>query len=299
MHEDEVDIDDALVGRLLAAQNPGLAELELVRLETWGTDHVIYRLGDNMAVRLPKIGWASGQGKTESAWLPVVAPHLPAEVPVPIFLGIPDSAYPHHWYVAPWIDGDPVEPETADLSALATDLASFVTALQRIDTAGAPKPRRGSRGGLLIHADAATRAGADKLRSETDVDALLVAWQAGVDAPPWAGPPIWTHGDLMDGNLLLRNHRLAAVIDWGGLKAGDPAVDLMIAWSLFTPESRQVYLNRLDRVDDAMWRRGRAWALFAALLALPYYHDTNPDIVARSWRTVDAVLADVKNGGSG
>ena len=126
------------------------------------------------------------------------------------------------------------------------------------------------------------------------MDALLAVWDAGLDAPPWDGPAVWVHGDLSDGNLLVRDGRLTGVIDWGGLIAGDPAVELMVAWNLFDAEGRAVYRDALGFVDDAMWLRGRAWAASAAIQALPYYRDTNPDIVARSWRAVREVLADLE-----
>lgn len=297
MHDDEVDVGVDLVRAMVLRDRPDLGGRALTRLRTWGTDHVIFRLGDDLAVRVPKIGWAAGQGDKERTWLPLLAAGLPVEVPVPIFVGGPSASYPHRWCISPWIEGVPVDPATVDLGALATDLAEFVLALESIDVAGGPGPLEGQRGGLLAQADAATRASAEQLRGDTDVDALLAAWPAGVDAAPWHGPARWVHGDLMDGNLLLRQGRLAAVIDWGGLTVGDPAVELMIAWSLMDRESRQRYRDALGFVDQDMWLRGRAWATSAAVMALPYYRTSNPDIVARSWRAVQAVVDDIVDGG--
>ena len=292
MHADEVEIDLDLVRSLLAEQAPQWARLPLTRLATWGTDHVIYRLGDALSVRLPKIGWAATQGEKERRWLPMIARQLAVEVPVPVFVGQPQGRYPYRWYVSPWLAGQNPQPAD-DLTALAGDLAAFVLDLHRLDTAGAPRPEGGDRGGPLGPADASTRQSAELLRGQTDVDGLLAAWAAGVQAPAWQGQPRWVHGDLMDGNLLVRQGRLAAVIDWGSCKAGDPAIDLVAAWSLFAGPSRSVFRERLGFVDEPMWLRGRAWAVSAAVHALPYYRDTNPDIVARSWRAVDAVLADL------
>ena len=294
MHEDELSIDDSLVRSLVDEQMPVVAGLPLTRLDTWGTDHVIYRLGADLSVRVPKIGWAARQGEREARWLPRLAPLLPVDVPVPVFVGEPDHDFPHRWYVAPWLDGsNPVVEGAADLSQLARDLATFVLALERIDATDAPSPRRGQRGGDLADADGATRVRAQELGGDTDVDGLLAVWEAGLTAPAWDHEPRWVHGDLMDGNVLVRDGHLTGVIDWGGLSAGDPAVELMIAWSCFDADSRVVYRDALGFVDDAMWLRGRAWAASAAIQALPYYRDTNPDIVARSRRAVDAVLDDL------
>jgi len=293
MHEHEVEIDDALVRGLVDAQFPDGAGLALTRIEAWGTDHVIFRLGHELSVRLPKIAWAARQGEKEQRWLPELAPHLPVDVPTPLLVGEPADGYPFRWCVSPWLDGrNPNLDGSDDLDRLAVDLAGFVHALQAVDPSGAPPVRVGRRGGPLAGADESTRAGAERLRGDTDVDALLAVWEAGVHARPFDGPAVWVHGDLMAGNLLARDGRLTGVIDWGGLSAGDPAVELMVAWSFFDAERRAVYRDALDVVDDDMWRRGRAWAVSAALQALPYYRNTNPDIVARSWRTVRAVLGD-------
>lgn len=294
MHEDEVSVSDSLVNSLLRSQFHDRAHLPLHRLDTWGTDHVIYRLGAGLSVRLPKVAWAAGQGHLESRWLPVLAPGLPVQVPLPVHVGHAALGYPFTWYIAPWLEGENPSP-AADLAQLAGDLARTVRALQAVDPTGGPVALGGQRGGPLAAADASTRAAAESLRRVADVDALLALWDAGRAAPPWSDPPRWVHGDLMAGNLLLVAGRLTAVIDWGGLKVGDPAVELMAAWSLFDVESRATYRAALGFVDDAMWLRGRAWAISAALMALPYYRDTNPDIVARSWRTIEAVLSDCED----
>lgn len=295
MHEKEVDVDDALVRRLVDTQLPRLSDLPLRRIEAWGTDHAIFRLGGEFCVRLPKIHWAADQGEHESRWLPVLGPQLPVAVPAPVFVGEPCDGYPFAWCVSPWIEGaNPSLDAGADRRRLARELAEFVLSLQAIDTSGAPPPWYGT-GDPFSLADAELRERADELRGETDVDGLLAAWEAAADAPRFSGSPVWVHGDLLDGNLLVSNGHLTGVIDWGGF-AGDPATDLMIAWCYFDVESREIYRQALGFVDDAMWLRGRAFAVVKAIHALPYYRDTNPDIVARSWRTVRAVLEDLAGG---
>ena len=295
MHDDEIEIDEDLVRQLVVSALPDHAHLPLSRVEAWGTDHVIYRLGDECSVRLPKIWWAATQGRREERWLPVLAAGLAVEVPVPIFLGEPTEHYPYHWYVSPWLHGTGPGPSSGvDLDRLAVDLAAVLLDLQRVDTTGAPTPRAGQRGGPLEAADTFVRVRADELRAHpgVDVDGLLAVWKAGLAAPAWEGEAVWVHGDLSDGNLLVRDGRLSGLIDWGAACAADPAVELMVAWNLFDADQRATFREALGFVDDAMWLRGRAWATEAALTALPYYRDTNPDIVARSWHTVHEVLAD-------
>lgn len=294
MHGDaEVTVTEEQVVALLSEQFPDLADRPLARVQAWGTDHVIYRLGDALSVRLPKIGWATEQADKEARWLPVLAPQLPVEVPAPVGLGQPGHGYPYAWCISPWLVGEnPTPGGPVDQRVLAVELAEFVLALQRIDTTGAPPPSPDKRGAPLVNSDRSTRHCAELLRDETDVDALLAIWQAGVEAPAWHRAPVWVHRDLADGNLLTRDGHLTGVIDWGGLSAADPAVEIMCAWNLFEADTRDLYLDALGWVDPATRIRGLAWAVSTAVHALPYYRDTNPDIVRRSWRAVEAALAE-------
>jgi aminoglycoside phosphotransferase (APT) family kinase protein len=315
MHEDEVHIDGALVRRLLAAQLPQHAGLPLTQVEAWGTDHAIFRLGSELSVRVPKIGWAAAQGEKEARWLPELASRVaPVSVPVPLEVGEPTDEYPYQWYVSPWLAGETPRPDDAAWSAtvdrvrLARDLAAFVVALQRVEAPpGAPAAGPGRRGGLLAGADVSTRDRAAQMRAEPSlfppdldgrraVEVLLAVWDDGMNAPAWDGAAVWLHGDLSDGNVLMHHGRLSGVIDWGLLVAGDPAPDVMPAWNLFDAPSRAAYRDALGFVDDATWRRARAWAVCLAIQAIPYYRDTNPDIVARSWRVIRAVMAEVGDG---
>jgi aminoglycoside phosphotransferase (APT) family kinase protein len=296
MHRDEIEVDEGLARAVLSTQAPHLAGLSLERIDALGTDHTIFRLGGRLALRMPRIHWAAEQGEKEHRWLPVLAPLLPVEVPVPVLLGEPAHGYPFRWYVAPWLAGENPRPDgSVDLRRLAVDLAAFVRVLHDADTTGAPPPKPGQRGGPLGGADRATRRAAGQLRGDVDVEGLLEAWDAGLRAEPWAGAAVWAHGDLSDGNLLVRDGALSGVIDWGGLVAGDPAVDLMVAWNLLDGAGREAYRDELAFVDDAMWVRGRAWAASAAIQALPYYRHTNPDIVARSRRAAGAIVADLQH----
>jgi len=298
MHADEVDTDVSLVRRLLAAQFPQWADLPIEPVPSAGTDNTIYRLGEDMTVRLPRIGWAIGQVEKEQRWLPQLAPQLALAIPVPLAQGSPAEGYPWHWSVYSWLEGENATIERiGDLREAAADLAEFVAALQRIDPTGGPRPgtHNVGRGVPLATRDADTRVAIARLDSMLDTNAVTAAWDAALQAPVWKGPPVWIHGDLQSGNLLAQRGRLSAVIDFGCLGVGDPACDSIVAWTLFSGESRDVYHAAL-RVDDATWARGRGWALSVALIALPYYLDTNPVIVANARRAIAEVLADQTSG---
>ncbi|MDP9320264.1 MAG: aminoglycoside phosphotransferase family protein [Chloroflexota bacterium] len=298
MHADEVAIDGSLVRRLLAAQFPRWADLPVEPVESAGTDNAIYRLGDNMVVRLPRIGWASAQVEKEHEWLPRLAPHLPLAIPVPLAKGIPAEGYPWPWSVYRWLDGENATVDRiADLRQAATDLAHFVAALQRIDPTGGPPPAsNSSRGVPLAMRDAPTRAAIASLRETFDADAVTAVWEVALQAPAWPGLSVWLHGDLNAGNLLAQHGRLSAVIDFGCLVVGDPACDLMVAWMLLTAETRDVFRAALP-VDDATWARGRGWALSVALIILPYYRHTNPALCGIARYAIDEILADQRHTG--
>jgi aminoglycoside phosphotransferase (APT) family kinase protein len=294
MHADELDIDEALVGRLIAGQFPQWARLPVRRVPSSGTDNAIFRLGDALAVRLPRIHWAVDQVAKEQQWLPRFAPRLPLAVPVPLARGEPAEGYPHDWSVVPWLAGDNATAgRLPDLRRAAADLARFLLALRRLETTGGPPPADPTtgRGVPLAARDDYTRSAVAGLGGLVDGAAVTTAWEAALAAPAWDGPPVWIHGDLQPGNLLADRGRLSAVIDWGSLGLGDPACDLIIAWTLFSGESRAAFRAALD-VDDATWARGRGWALSIALVALPYYLETNPAITAASRQAIASVLAD-------
>jgi aminoglycoside phosphotransferase (APT) family kinase protein len=286
MHADELDIDSSLVRRLLAAQFPRWARLPLEPVPSAGTDNALYRLGDDMAVRLPRIAWAVGQVEKDQRWLPRLAPHLPLTVPTPLGRGLPGEGYPWTWGVYRWLDG--AEARLADPCVTATDLARFLLALQGIDATDGPRPS--GRGGPLIERDSDTRAAIAALDGEVDIDAVTAAWEESLAAPAWSGPSVWVHGDLAPGNLLVARGRLSAVIDFSCLTVGDPACDLQAAWNLFTGESRAAFRAEMA-VDDDTWVRGRGWALSVALIQLPYYLHTNPRLVANSRHVIREVAA--------
>ena len=291
MHADEIDTDVALVRCLLAGQFPQWADFVIAPVVSYGTDHDIYRLGDHLAARLPRIQWATGQAAKEAEWLPKLAPHLPLAVPVQLAMGHPAEEYPFEWSVYEWLPGENANGTIDDLDQAAVDLAAFVNALRRVDATEAhPRPPRG-RGAPLAELDEQVRRSIAELGDRIDADAALRSWEESVDAPRWDGEEVWVHGDLLPGNLLVVDGRLSAVIDFGGLNVGDPACDLQPAWNLFAGDSRTLYRAELQ-VDDASWLRGRGWALYQAVSALPYYWYTNPGMIRQASHALAQVLAD-------
>ena len=289
LHADELDIDAALVRRLLAAQFPQWAALPTERVPSGGTDNALYRLGDDLVVRLPLAEWAANGLDKELMWLPRLAPMLPVAIPVVLGTGEPAEGYPLPWAVYRWLDGEtPTIDRIPDPGLLATDLAAFIAALQRIDPASGPPAYRG---GPLDTQDAGTRASLDELEGVIDTDAAAAAWDQALQAPVWPGSPVWMHSDLMPGNLLVRDGRLSAVLDFSTVGVGDPACDLIVAWYLLPAPAREVFRAALG-VDDATWARGRGWALSLALGALSYFRDTNLAMVADARQAISAVLAD-------
>lgn len=295
MHADELDIDSALVRRLLATQFPHWAGEAIQPVLSAGTDNALFRLGRDKVVRLPRIHWAAGQPGWEQQWLPRLAPRVPLPIPVPLALGEPAAGYPFNWSIGPWLPGKSAAvAQPVDLADLATDLASFVVALHRIETTdGPPRPDRGGRGAPLAERHAEVRAALRDLGGLIDTTAAAAAWESALAAPEWEGAPVWLHGDLQPGNLLVRRGRLAAVIDWGALAVGDPACDLMPAWTMFAGESRAAFRDA-TRADDTTWARARGWALSVALIALPYYLHTNLVQVTLSRRAIAEVLAEAQ-----
>lgn len=291
MHADEIQTDADLVRRLLTAQFPAWAGLQIEYVDSYGTDHDIYRLGDQMSVRMPRIGWATGQAVKEAEWLPKLAPHLPLRLPVPLALGEPGDGYPFTWSVYEWLPGDNANGTIEDLDRAAVDLARFIVALRKVDTAGAHARPPGSRGAPLVELDRTVRRSIDALGSRVDDRAATACWEAALAAPAWSDAEVWVHGDLLPGNLLVVDGRLSAVIDFGGLNVGDPACDLQSAWNVFSGASRARFRAELD-VDDASWARGRGWVLFQTLTALAYYAQTNPGIVRQASRALSELLAE-------
>jgi aminoglycoside phosphotransferase (APT) family kinase protein len=285
MHVDEIDIDEELVRRLVAEQFPRWAEEPLMRVEPEGTDNAIFRLGNDLSVRLARRSGPTQPGGTEFVWLPRLAPVLPLSIPLPVAQGHPTAEYPWYWNVHTWVEGETLPVEDIDAMAAARRLAVFIGALQQVDSADAPP----GRGIPLAKRDGDFRYWLGKFAGDPRV---AKEWDRALTAPPWDGPPVWHHGDLDARNWLIRDGRICGVIDWAAMGVGDPACDVMVAWKLHSSSARDAFREALP-TDDATWARARGWALSQAVAVLAYYTPINNLTLyreAQAW--LDLVLSD-------
>ena len=289
-HADELDIDAELVRRLVAEQFPDWAESTVTRVASAGTDNAMYRLGEDMVVRLPRLPGGARQIETEQRWLPRLAPHLPLSVPVPLAMGAPGRGYELRWGVYGWLDGaNAYDAPLAELADAAGELGRFVAALRRVDAVGGPVS---FRGGPLGAQDADVREAIAELGADGTHDPALAtaAWEHTLALPQWDAAPVWLHGDLLPGNLLTGSGHLTAVIDFGCLGVGDPAADALPAWALFSAGTREVFREE-GEFEDVVWARGRGWALCFGLVAERYYRGgRNPVLAEVGHRAVREVL---------
>ncbi|WP_327391814.1 aminoglycoside phosphotransferase family protein [Streptomyces sp. NBC_01186] len=286
-------IDAELVERLIAAQFPRWSGLPVRPVEADGWDNRTYRLGEEMTVRLPTAeGYAPAVDK-EDRWLPLLAPALPVPVPPVLAKGEPGEGYPFSWSVRGWLDGETARPERVDdLPGFAVRVAEFVLALQRVDATDGPRAGAHSfyRGAPPGHYDGETRRALAALEGRIDTARATAVWDAAL-ASAWQGPPTWFHGDIAHGNLLVRDGELAAVLDFGTCGVGDPACDLVIAWTLFSGESREAFRAAVGQ-DGAMWARARGWGLWKALICLAEHLDTDAERTAEDRHVLDEILTD-------
>jgi aminoglycoside phosphotransferase (APT) family kinase protein len=288
-HADEVLVDEGLVRRLLRVQFPQWAELPLRLVEPSGTDHTIFRVGDELVARFPAVEYATQQVLREARWVPFLAAKVPLELSVPVALGEPGEGYPWSWSIVRWIDGERATRDNLDLARGAVDLAEFIRALQACDPAGGPEPGQTTslRGRPLSVWDGRLDEWVAKLDGVPEIDAAVEAFAEGRAAPPWDRPPVWLHGDLT-GNLIARDGTLVGVID-SGFAVGDPACDLMPGWSLFRGEDRRRFFEQVG-LDDATILRSRAWTIAPALIGLSYYRDV-PHLRENARSAIEGALA--------
>lgn len=293
MHADAFQIDSQLVRTLIRDLFADYSDLELRRLSSDGSDNVIYRLGADMCIRLPLTPRASAFLVKEVECIPKL-PTLPMQIPKPLSKGTATDDYPSPWAIYQWIEGDVVTGKTLrDEFDAARRLAKFVGALQQADASDAPIYGRHNnfRGCPLSKRHDLTVSAIARVSDLFNTKTLHSVWEQSINLTEWPGDPVWVHGDIHAANLLMRDGELHAVIDFGLMGAGDPAVDLIVNWSLLSEQARSCFRTTL-MVDEDTWLRGRGWALSTALIALAYYRNTNRYQSDNSMRVIAEVLTD-------
>ncbi|MEV6926243.1 aminoglycoside phosphotransferase family protein [Dactylosporangium sp. NPDC051485] len=264
---ERIAVDAEQARRLVAGQFPQWTGLPVEPVASGGWDNWTFHLGSQKSVRLPSASEYAEAVDKEHQWLPVLAPQLPLPIPRPLAKGEPDAGYPYSWSIYQWLDGEPASLDRiADPVRFALDLAEFLAALQSVDTADGPRPglHNWYRGGTLRTYDGLAQRALAALGGHVNVDLAREIWNNALDAR-WDGVETWLHGDIAQGNLLLNDGELAAVIDFGTCGVGDPSCDLAVAWTLLSADGRQAFRERLS-LDDATWARGRGWALWKTLV---------------------------------
>jgi aminoglycoside phosphotransferase (APT) family kinase protein len=287
------EIDASLARRLIDSQFPQWSQLPIAAVEVDGWDNRTFRLGSELAVRLPSGDWYAQQVAKEQRWLPLLAPRLPLPIPLPVAQGEPGSGFPYRWSVYRWLDGElAATARIGALPAFAATLAGFLNALGRVDATGGPAPGQHNfhRGGPLSTYEEEALEAIDALGSEVPRAAVMRVWEDAMSSS-WDREPVWFHGDVAVGNLLVRDGRLAAVIDFGSSGVGDPACDTVIAWTFLSGAARDRFRADLD-ADPATWSRGRGWALWKALISLVGQLERDDPDAALARRDIDEVLAD-------
>ncbi len=286
-------IDASLVRSLIASQFPRWKELSIDPVAMSGWDNRTFHLGSEMLVRLPSAAEYELQVEKEHEWLPKLAPALPLPLPTPLVIGKPEHGYPWKWSIYRWLKGKAVASASVDdLVAFASDLANFLNALHQIDSTGGPPPGLHSfyRGGSLLVYDANTRRAINFLKGKIDTNAATDVWERALSTS-WKNPPVWVHGDISAGNLLVQADKLCAVIDFGQLAIGDPACDLSINWTLFQGESREAF-QRILAHDKKTWARARGWTLWKALEVAAGFTNPSNSESKQCWRIIKEVIAD-------
>jgi len=285
---DKLDIPVTLVQELIAEQFPQWAYLPIRTVEFSGWDNKTFRLGQDMSIRLPSAQEYAAQVKKEQTWLPILASNLSIPISQPIAMGKPSKNYPFNWSVYRWIEGQSANSliiDGLDLNIIAVQLAQFLHELHQIDSQGGPVT---DRGGSPIFYDDEARSTMIQLQNLIDVNTATSVWEAAISSR-WNKAPMWAHGDLSSGNILIQDNRLCAVIDFGSITIGDPACDLVIAWTFLKNESRQIFKKQIN-LDKDTWARARGWALWKALITLAPLKDKNNSDATAQLQIIDEIL---------
>lgn len=286
MHKNELPITTELAYKLIQTQFPQYAHLAITPILSSGTDNALYRLGDHLCIRLPRIGWVTHYHKND-AFLSLIAPQLPVAIPMIVEHGKPTDYYPYDWAIYTWIEGENAyNNHTFDEHQAARDLAQFIKTLHSIPTITVPPSTRGVP---LITRNQEVHSALKLLHNDIDTHAAQKLWKSCINAPDWHKKPAFIHGDLLPTNIVVHNNHISGIIDFDLSGTGDPSIDLLPAWSMLSPDARETFRATVG-VDDATWLRSQGWALSIALIIIPYYKETNPVLTAIAYRMINELL---------
>lgn len=289
----QIKIDENLVHHLIESQFPQWRQLPIRPVQNQGWDNRTFHLGEDMLVRMPSDTHYALQVEKEQHWLPILAPQIPLPIPSPIAMGKPQDNYPWHWSIYRYLKGTSASTaHISDLTEFAKRLAEFLNIFQKIDATNGPVAGLHSfyRGGLLSIYDTETRQAIEILKNNVDTNAAINIWETALQST-WQNTPVWVHGDLSPGNLLVQDGQLSAVIDFGQLAIGDPACDLAITWTFFKGKSREIFCNNFS-LDSDTWNRGRAWTLWKALMVAAEIRNPNSAEAKECWRIIDDLISE-------
>ncbi|KAA1188790.1 aminoglycoside phosphotransferase family protein [Paenibacillus sp. B2(2019)] len=282
-----------LVARLINEQFPAWSDLEIRPVKFSGNDNRTFHLGEHMSVRLPSAAAYAPQVEKEQQWLPILSKELTLPIQIPLVKGEPNEEYPLPWSINEWVEGETLTHQNInDLNQFARDLGAFLIELQSIDASRGPLAGEHNfyRGGSLAVYDEESRHAIEHNKDIFKEDLLREIWELALDSK-WNSKPVWVHGDIAPGNLLVKDGKLCAVIDFGILGVGDPACDAAMAWTFFDEDSRKVFKDVLQ-MDEETWNRARGWALWKALITYNGNRYSNPKVARESLNIINLIADD-------
>ncbi|MGM1045682.1 MAG: aminoglycoside phosphotransferase family protein [Bacillota bacterium] len=285
-----------LVVRLINEQFPEWSGLEVRPVQFSGHDNRTFHLGEHMSVRLPSAESYVPQVEKEQIWLPILRQKLSLPISTPLAKGNPNEEYPWPWSINKWLEGETLSPNNInDLNQLARDLGTFLIELQSIDASGGPLAGAHNfhRGGNIVVYDEESRYAIENNKDTFNEHVLKEIWELALDSK-WESDPVWVHGDIAPGNILVRDGRLSAVIDFGILGVGDPACDAAMAWTFFDNDSRKIFKHVLN-MDEGTWNRARGWAIWKALITYNGNKNSNTAIAEESYHVINIIVDDYKS----
>ncbi len=287
-----MQIDDKLVQKLIQDQFPQWSNLAIKPVARSGWDNRTFRLGDELLVRLPSAESYAAQVPKEQKWLPFLNDRISTQIPQVVALGMPGHGFLWSWSIYSWIDGTDLPPDISDTSGIARSVSNFILELHSVESSDGPAPGLHNyfRGGDLGEYDSEVTEYARLLANEIDADAALVVWSKALESN-WDSSPVWIHGDLEPSNILITKNKSVAVIDFGNCAIGDPACDLVMAWTFFDDSARQVFRAALQ-IDNNTWERARAWALWKAMFRMATSLNSDDVEFTNAKRLVKSILAD-------